>query len=496
MITIDYLYRELAARYHVNRNRIEFLSHPLETVMFITEFPLSPEFLYITYGHKLDADKLFGISVISIGSPRFNYSEAEYDLIIIDEEISIEHLNNEIQLIFRKFQKWEAKLTEILQTTKSIPDLLETLALVFPYEVQIHSKDGSYTSASKKNANTLNDLSLINDLKFEKGFNALEKRNDVFMYPDLWVGHNCLCYNVYFEEKYEARITTAFVQEHFSKDEIQIFEIFSRYVQKLYDIYQIPPRYSSHNSSLKKQIKKMLYNQTFSEREIEKILDNLGWQTTDSYYVIAFIFSNNSEIELANEFMSNYLEFQYPGTVTLYLDQKLIWVVNHRICQESKDHLILRQLPEILRESICKAGISSYFNNFFDLKAYYKQAIIAIDIGMRKDPTKWYYSFNEYILEYMLINACGEFSPAQLCHPGLLKLIDYDSQNHTNLCETLYQYIACMYNSTTAANNLCVHRSTFLYRLKRIEEIGDIHFRTIDDQLKIIITFYLLNLKY
>lgn len=495
-MTIDYLYRELAARYNVLRNRTEFFSHQLDTCMLMTELPLSEEFLYITYGNQLIANRLFGASIISIGPPSFNAIEGEYDLIVIQDDIRIENLINEIQLIFRKFQKWENKLSEILQTTKSIPDLLETLSLIFPYEVQIHSKDFSHTSSFEKNSNLLDDLSIINDFKFEKGFNELEKRNDVFMYPELWVGHNCLCYNIYFEEKFEARITTSYVRENFTKDEIQIFEIFSKYIQKLYDIYQIPPRYSSHNSSLKKHIKKMLSGQAFSEREIEKIFDNKLWKTTDTYYVIAFLFSNNSEIELANEYMSNYLEFQYNGTVTLFLDQKLIWIVNHSICQQYKDNMIFRHLPEILRDSICKAGISSYFNNFFDLNSYYKQATIAIDIGMRKDATKWYYFFNDYVLEYMLINACGEFSPFQLCHPGLQKLIDYDSHNNTNLCETLYQYIACMYNSTIAANKLCIHRSTFLYRLKRIEEIGDINFKNIDEQLKILIAFYLLNLKY
>ena len=59
------------------------------------------------------------------------------------------------------------------------------------------------------------------------------------------------------------------------------------------------------------------------------------------------------------------------------------------------------------------------------------------------------------------------------CSPMLLKLLDYDRENQTDLMNTLYEYLDCSQNTQLAAERLFIHKNTLLYRLNKIRSIID-----------------------
>ena len=64
----------------------------------------------------------------------------------------------------------------------------------------------------------------------------------------------------------------------------------------------------------------------------------------------------------------------------------------------------------------------------------------ALEAGEKKDPTKWYYVFDEYSLDYMIYNCTGSLSPKELVPEGLLRMKEYDRQNQTFYLQTLETY--------------------------------------------------------
>lgn len=58
-----------------------------------------------------------------------------------------------------------------------------------------------------------------------------------------------------------------------------------------------------------------------------------------------------------------------------------------------------------------------------------------------------------------------------ICHENLLKLKETDEENHSEYMKTLRAYLDENLNATRAAEELFIHRSTFLYRLEKIKEI-------------------------
>jgi DNA-binding PucR family transcriptional regulator len=78
-----------------------------------------------------------------------------------------------------------------------------------------------------------------------------------------------------------------------------------------------------------------------------------------------------------------------------------------------------------------------------------------------------------------------------ICAPGLLKLQEYDREHNTELYRTLFVYLKNNLRVVHAARELFIHRSTFLYRLERIQKITGLSIEN-DDQWYLLLSFKLL----
>lgn len=65
------------------------------------------------------------------------------------------------------------------------------------------------------------------------------------------------------------------------------------------------------------------------------------------------------------------------------------------------------------------------------------------------------------------------------------RLIDYDHSHHSDLVNTLSQYLECGGNYNATAKALVIHRSTLRYRLRRIKEISGIDMTDVDNRLNL-----------
>lgn len=108
-------------------------------------------------------------------------------------------------------------------------------------------------------------------------------------------------------------------------------------------------------------------------------------------------------------------------------------------------------------------------SSIFLISVYYGNCFLS------RDPFFW--SMNDVrCLDYFLPLAICTNSKEilRVFHPALHKLMEYDSENQTDLSDTLYAYLQCGKSQTETAKKLNLHRSSLQYRLKKIEEILEI----------------------
>ena len=91
-----------------------------------------------------------------------------------------------------------------------------------------------------------------------------------------------------------------------------------------------------------------------------------------------------------------------------------------------------------------------------------------------------------------LVRALREDPSTQdMLHPAIGIIAHYDANHNAHFMDTLHAYLDARYNQVEAAKNLHVHLNTFKYRIKRIEEIADLDFRSKADMLYLQLSFEL-----
>ena len=142
-----------------------------------------------------------------------------------------------------------------------------------------------------------------------------------------------------------------------------------------------------------------------------------------------------------------------------------------------------------------KIGYSYEFDGIQNLPAYYAQAGIALELGAEYDPHLWTYRFETYALRYCLRNASGNLNAQSLCHPGLLKLLEYDKSKGRNFAHTLRVYLESNMSVTQTIRKVYLQRASFQYQLQKILEITDANLENFETRLHLILSFQLLDME-
>lgn len=183
----------------------------------------------------------------------------------------------------------------------------------------------------------------------------------------------------------------------------------------------------------------------------------------------------------------------FGHTITLFYNNHISVLLPIQHNQPFKGE-VEQKLLQFLGQNSLLCGISQPFEQIKELKHYYLQAGKSIELAIQLREEKQRLFFYENYVFYDLLNIYS--NPNQLkhfCHPGLLKLMNYDRTYNTLFMMTLYQYLIQNCNQSKTASVLHIQRSTLLYRLKKIEEIMGIMLEQAESLLQLNISFKILK---
>lgn len=310
--------------------------------------------------------------------------------------------------------------------------------------------------------------------------------------------------NTFDGEKYLARlvITLAEGEERLHRGEEQLIDVYHAYLDDLYLHYagntQIA---SSQNDSLHVLVRTELTGVDSRLRdEADVVLESFGWSSDDSFLVVKLVFFEGVHWDTASLYLCGLLERTVSGSCAFTEERQIAWMINlERAARsgESRKQLndrITASLVAVLRNYACKAGLSSVFSPFASARGYYLEASRAIEVGQIRDQHYWYYRFGDYALDYALSRCVDELSAIQVCHPALAGLLDHDAREGTEYARTLVCFLRKSQNTTHAAAELYLHRTSFMRRIGRIHELVDVNLEDPDEVLHLLLSAKLLGL--
>ena len=180
----------------------------------------------------------------------------------------------------------------------------------------------------------------------------------------------------------------------------------------------------------------------------------------------------------------NQLTASFSDTVSTVFEDSIVTLFGkmNPAAHTAKERSFLEFALRSLKMIYGHIGISDNFSDLTDTYCYFQQAYYSALI--KKSGVIFFSDVTpDPIFACLLQKTLGK----TFLHPALNEIYQYDQSHKTDYFETLKQYSLCMHNKDLAADKLCIHRNTLLYRLNRISELFSISFEEQQTAL------YLLN---
>ena len=173
-------------------------------------------------------------------------------------------------------------------------------------------------------------------------------------------------------------------------------------------------------------------------------------------------------------YLARRIDQTWRKSYTVVICQELFVLAYMGVSSAENAQALRTDLPELLREIMAKAGVSRMFDSMHNLAAASTQARIALQQGKEQDPTRWYYRFDDYALDWLLKHGTSNYPADHVAHPAVTTIAHHDAEHDSELLSTLKVFMECRYNASLAAERLFVARSTLLNRLARIQRMTEL----------------------
>ena len=144
----------------------------------------------------------------------------------------------------------------------------------------------------------------------------------------------------------------------------------------------------------------------------------------------------------------------------------------------SKD--VYARLAAFLTTYRIRCGISEAYDSLCMTAKEFSYALHTADHIWCDAPADGILFYNDFIFSRVRDMLSEKTDLRSLCYPGLLNLMEYDRAKGTEFTRTLSFYLRNNMSPNKTAEELFIHRSTLNYRLRKIEEIGELDFRNSD----------------
>ncbi|MGI5931129.1 MAG: PucR family transcriptional regulator [Eubacterium sp.] len=184
----------------------------------------------------------------------------------------------------------------------------------------------------------------------------------------------------------------------------------------------------------------------------------------------------------------NIIESRFPYSKTLIYNEQIVIILSFLDNQYISDEY-LKMGNKLCLENGLFAGISNCFENILELREYYAQALRAIEFGARINDVPALYPYWDYYLQHVISQFLIKESGNTFCHPKMKLLLDYDKTHHSELAYTLYMYLIHERNLAADAEAMEMHRTSLVYRFKKISSLIDDNFDNYKERLYLILSY-------
>ena len=478
-------------------------------VFYTREETLKSHTLYIARAEKIKAVKTVekGAACICIGQPSKRIMDKVKDLLVFPEEMDFFTLSNEIHAVFDRFDQWENALLSAAssnQMRRMYQQMLDTSSVIFEnglsimdnmfriiFQNKTNIEKGGYENPVSPDQDFSIPAETLAAFKFDKEYQRISEERNIFYYEGETLPHRVLCKNIFQEEEFLFRIIITECVRPFRKSDEVLLEFLSAHFEQ--GLHRLSLQNLTLSSGLSQLLSEAIETGHNNRPAIESELRKRFWSYTDTYRVISIHVSADDLVISTLNYYSYEASRLFPESCSFPFHDSILVVINESRIGALEHYS--EALGVFVRENNFRIGISNFTDDIYQIQILYRQAEMALSIGLTEKPMEWIHWFSRYTLQYIYNMLTDNSDLGQLYSPIYYRLERYDKENGTSYLETLREYLNCNMNTVQAAKNLFIQRSTMIYRLKRIREISDNDLTGRDDLLHLHLTFSIIDRK-
>ena len=388
---------------------------------------------------------------------------------------------NRVLRLYDEFRTWLWELQELSTSSRNLQKLLDCSSAYLDISLIIVDYEFQFVAFSDRESCSFRqiffpekgrmDLDEIQQLYMnDRNFDETYTREGLTPYPIASEEFRNYYVNIYYRRQYLARLLLLLPTSADCPGSHLLMEHLGEVLTSCYQYYYETKMSEIRSSGIYELFRALLNGDEVSREQADRTLQTAGWRPAHTYQILKFQPERHSSSGFSLDYFCIQVENTFSECLAVQAEHSIFCVRNLSLAEDADT--FRTELPYFLREGLCRAGISNTFADFFQCALYAAEASEALVLGSQAAPTFWYYNFSDFTLEYILKKATESYPARELCHPAVRTLYDYDAVHPGSaLTETLYQYLQQGLSASRAAEALHVHRTTFLYRMRKIRQL-------------------------
>lgn len=391
----------------------------------------------------------------------------------------IEEILDFLLELFARFQQWSQSLDQLTYRNGSLQELCELGERLLENPVCIHDDWFIMTARSQgidlimapeyvaSSTRGFIPRAILDDFQHDSDYlETYNHRNaQIWNAPD---SNTSLYVNLWDGTVYRGRLLVIRHNRDFRKSDFILAEALTQRAMFLLSLKQ--PGESNQSRSMDDIIFDLLQNRQPDPSDLSQLLTMLHWNKTDQFLCIRIKNQQSGAPVVMDHVLHSDLFRAFSGGYIMFTGHEQCLVLN-----TSKDALsssmIHHRLAPLCRDYCLYAGLSSPVADIRDLHLAYYQADVALQQAFRLRSDKWIIPFSDCVLDYLTSHLDSPLQPTHLISPELLLLREHDRENGTQYFDTLRTYLTLERDIPKTAQALIIHRTTLLYRLKKIQSL-------------------------
>lgn len=485
---------ELQLYLHVSRIEVENVSELQMIRLLSEETEWKSSCLYLWDGNS-NIDKIRGVEQLNLVVTKKIDNLAEryphWNIIFLDNQISLRNLYFEVQNIFQKYLQWEKEVLYSIARKEHLKVIFEKAAMVLKNPVAVFDRSlilimKAGTVPENRDGTIWNEVlefgyTRVENLNYgeQKEMNRrLSERKKPFLFRNKknYINETHALSGLKSRGEVIGMLSSADIESPFTPGQLSLM---GRVTELIELAIANDTSVFSADSNTEYYIARMLHGMDVNKNTVQYYLTQKGWDMHD-HYLICYLNTSNGKInekEIFHKYIYRIKSLFSQSNVSEYEDGILVIMHNRERMDIER---IMTTMTSVINKLELICGISMEFMDFMNIKYAYIQAKAALEIACEENSIQ---KFSENYISYVVDSLEASTSLKSLCHPKVWEL--YNSEKDCNYVKTLKEYMLCGGNISLTAKNLSVHRNTLLYRLEKIKDVVGEELFSTEENIKV-----------